>query len=98
VLHQGRPQSRGKDFDSLSSVFERNVNECPVLKQPSHFLIIGHAGGDPKHHCENTMAATRSALNLGANAIEIDVSMSKDNVAFLWHDPYPLGLHAMVRR
>ena len=61
-------------------------------------MIIGHAGGDPVNFCENTLASTRSALKNGANAIEVDVAISKDNVVFLWHDPYPLGIVALARR
>jgi glycerophosphoryl diester phosphodiesterase len=34
----------------------------------------------------------------GANAIEIDLSVSKDGVIFLWHDPQPLGILSLVRR
>ena len=49
-------------------------------------------------HCENTLEATRSALEQGANAIEVDVAVSRDKVPFLWHDPYPLGLQAIARR
>ena len=63
-----------------------------------NFLVIGHAGGDPLGHCENTLEATRSALKLGANAIEVDIAISKDDVIFLWHDPNPLGLHSLARR
>ena len=62
------------------------------------FLVIGHAGGDPLGHCENTIEATRSALKLGANAIEVDIAISKDDVIFLWHDPNPLGWHSLARR
>ena len=32
------------------------------------------------------------------NAIEIDLSMSKDNVIFLWHDPDPRAFTAAIRR
>ena len=52
----------------------------------------------PVNFCENTLASTRSALKNGANAIEVDVAISKDNVVFLWHDPYPLGIVALARR
>ena len=61
-------------------------------------FVIGHAGGDPVNFCENTLEATRSALALGANAIEVDLVISKDGVVFLWHDPTPFSIHALVRR
>ena len=62
------------------------------------FFVIGHAGGDPASYCENTAAATRSALAFGANAVEIDLSLSLDGVIFLWHDPEPLSVVTIVRR
>ena len=68
------------------------------IKPKSEFFIIGHSGGDPLNHCENTKESTRSALENGANAIEIDLAISKDNIVFLWHDPSPWGLHAIARR
>ena len=73
-------------------------HQCPIFQPHQTFLVIGHAGGDPINFCENTIAATRSALEKGANAVEVDVSITKDNVAFLWHDPNPLGLHSLARR
>ena len=39
-----------------------------------------------------------SALQQGANAIEVDLSVSADGQVFLWHDPSPLSLHAIARR
>ena len=81
---------KGKSWDLPGSF-------CQQSKKHD-FLVIGHAGGDPLGHCENTLAATRSALKFGANAIEVDIAISKDDVIFLWHDPNPLGLHSLARR
>ena len=39
-----------------------------------------------------------SALQQGANAIEVDLSVSADGQVFLWHDPSPLSMHAIARR
>jgi len=69
-----------------------------LFSPPPDFLVIGHAGGDPLNQCENTLEATRSALQQGANAIEVDLSVSADGQVFLWHDPSPLSLHAIARR
>ncbi len=48
-------------------------------------LIISHAacGG---HAAENTLAGVRKAIELGAEAIEIDVQASADGVPVLMHD------------
>ncbi len=76
---------------------EARVDAAAVAAGHDH-VAVGHAGGDPVRHCENTLEATRSALERGANAVEIDVSMSKDGVLFLWHDPNPLHVLALTRR
>jgi glycerophosphoryl diester phosphodiesterase len=48
-------------------------------------LVISHAacGG---HAPENTLAGIRKAIELGADAIEIDVQTTADGVAILMHD------------
>lgn len=65
---------------------------------PPPFLVIGHSGGDPVGFCENTAAATRSALQFGANAVEVDLSMAADGTLFLWHDPDPMDPVTLLRR
>lgn len=42
--------------------------------------------GDPYHVRENTIDSLRSALGQGADAIEIDVRLTKDDVPVLLHD------------
>jgi len=61
--------------------------QLPVRLQPpgSDFLIIGHRGA-PNRACENTLESFAQALNLGANALELDVSMTRDGELVLWHD------------
>ena len=39
-----------------------------------------------------------SSRQIYVNAIELDLSLSKDNVIFLWHDPNPGELVARIRR
>ncbi|MCI0815025.1 MAG: glycerophosphodiester phosphodiesterase, partial [Chloroflexi bacterium] len=48
-------------------------------------LVISHAacGG---HAPENTLQGVRAAIELGAEAIEIDVQASSDGVPVLMHD------------
>jgi glycerophosphoryl diester phosphodiesterase len=62
----------------------------PVRQQPPgrDFLIIGHRGA-PKQACENTLESFEQALHLGANALELDVSMTSDQHVVLWHDWTP---------
>ncbi|MFC9925097.1 glycerophosphodiester phosphodiesterase [Streptomyces sp. NPDC127190] len=42
--------------------------------------------GDPYRFRENTVASLRSALDRGADAVEIDVRLSRDGVPVLLHD------------
>ncbi|MFF6804387.1 glycerophosphodiester phosphodiesterase family protein [Streptomyces sp. NPDC012616] len=42
--------------------------------------------GDPYRHRENTIASLRSALDLGADAVECDVRLTGDGVPVLLHD------------
>jgi glycerophosphoryl diester phosphodiesterase len=42
--------------------------------------------GDPYHFRENTIDSLRSALRRGADAVEIDVRLSRDHVPVLLHD------------
>ncbi|MFJ6730370.1 glycerophosphodiester phosphodiesterase [Streptomyces sp. NPDC091281] len=42
--------------------------------------------GDPYRHRENTLDSLRSALDRGADAVEIDVRLTRDGVPVLLHD------------
>ncbi|MGW0170641.1 glycerophosphodiester phosphodiesterase [Streptomyces sp. NPDC003343] len=42
--------------------------------------------GDPYRHRENTLASLRSALRRGADAVEVDVRLTRDGVPVLLHD------------
>ncbi|MFJ2605868.1 glycerophosphodiester phosphodiesterase [Streptomyces sp. NPDC091279] len=46
---------------------------------------VGHRGA-PYHARENTLDSLRTAFHLGADAVEIDVRLSKDGVPVLLHD------------
>ncbi|MGW7414176.1 glycerophosphodiester phosphodiesterase [Streptomyces sp. NPDC054863] len=48
-------------------------------------LAVGHRG-DPYRFRENTLASIRSALDLGADAVEVDVRLTRDKVPVLLHD------------
>ena len=49
-------------------------------------LIIAHRG-DSAHRPENTLAAFASALELGAELVEMDVQLTKDGAVVVMHDP-----------
>lgn len=51
----------------------------------SGVLAVAHRG-DPIAHRENTMAAVRSALDAGADLVEIDVKTTSDGVSVVLHD------------
>ena len=51
-----------KLFDVGPNTEERTLKVCPSEIKDREFLIIGHSGGDPHQACENTIAATKSAL------------------------------------
>ncbi|WP_406399304.1 glycerophosphodiester phosphodiesterase [Streptomyces sp. NBC_00879] len=47
--------------------------------------VVGHRG-DPYRVRENTLPSLRSALEQGADAVEIDVRLTRDDVPVLLHD------------
>jgi len=71
---------------------------CPTgISAPSNFYVIGASGGDIKAACENTAAATSAGLAARMNAVELDISVSQDNVVFLWNDPNPADPSSQAR-
>lgn len=49
------------------------------------FIIIAHRGASA-YYPENTMAAFKGALSIGADMIELDVMLSKDGIPVVFHD------------
>ena len=47
--------------------------------------IIGHRGYSAKYP-ENTLAAFQAAMDVGADMIEFDILLSKDNIPVIIHD------------
>jgi len=86
-------------FLSVVSLAVSQNLQCPTgVTAPTDFYIIGASGGDSTVECENTAAATTKGLQSGMNAVELDISVSQDNVVFLWNDPNPLDPVAQARR
>lgn len=50
--------------------------------------LIGHRGA-PRERPENTLASFLRALDLGADAVELDVHATRDGVVIVHHDPVP---------
>jgi len=55
---------------------------------PRPIRVIGHRGA-AKLRPENTLLSFASALDLGADAVETDVCVTKDGHFVLWHDNEP---------
>ncbi len=62
----------------------------PLTKSADNFWIIAHRGGgrniDMLPASENSLGIIQYAERLGANAVEIDVRLTKDGIPVLFHD------------
>src|SRR2546428_9567837 len=56
------------------------------LVDPNARLVIAHRGNRVRA-AENTMLALQQAVDLGADALEFDVRVTRDGVPVLMHDP-----------
>lgn len=61
------------------------VETNPFLTPKSRPLVVGHRGV-PLLHQENTLAGFRRAVALGVDAIELDVRLTRDRRAVVFHD------------
>jgi glycerophosphoryl diester phosphodiesterase len=76
---------------SLGAYVYELIRRCPEASHSvprEEFLVIGHRGA-AGHAIENTLPSMDSAMRLGANAIEIDLCMTRDSAIVLWHDWMP---------
>jgi glycerophosphoryl diester phosphodiesterase len=76
--------------------------KCPTrmgsIFIPNHFLVIAR-GGSVSQFPENTLLAFQQALSVdGANALEVDLSLTKDNKIILWRDWDPNSPTALSRQ
>lgn len=67
----------------LSRSFESKVMLISDLK--GRFFIVAHRGASG-HEPENTLRAVRRAIEVGADAVEVDVRLSKDGIPVVIHD------------
>ena len=63
----------------------RPLTAIPTMGPMRTVTAVGHRG-DPYRVRENTLASLRSALEQGADAVEIDVRLTRDGVPVLLHD------------
>jgi glycerophosphoryl diester phosphodiesterase len=56
-----------------------------ALPPEENFVVVAHRGAS-RYAPENTLAAFRKAIELGANGIECDVIFTRDNVPVIAHD------------
>jgi len=61
------------------------VSANPFLAPHGRPLVVGHRGV-PLLHQENTLAGFRRAVALGLDAIELDVRLTRDGRAIVFHD------------
>ncbi len=90
ILQGIRPEKirvSGEYFSDSEKSIEFNFSD--TLKK-TDMLIIGHRGGgrniDRHPASENSLEMLKYSENLGANAVEIDVRLTKDKVPILFHD------------
>jgi glycerophosphoryl diester phosphodiesterase len=62
------------------------VGRNPFLARKAKPVVVGHRGV-PRLHQENTLAGFRRAIALGVPAIELDVRLTADRKAVVFHDP-----------
>jgi glycerophosphoryl diester phosphodiesterase len=65
-----------------------SMNKLPVrlyTDNTNGFVVIGHRGASA-YHPENTMLAFRAAYQMGADMIELDITLSKDGIPVVIHD------------
>jgi glycerophosphoryl diester phosphodiesterase len=100
IAHNGATLTH--DFRQLKTVPDSpkvyRYVQGPVRRENDHFLVIAHHGS-PKTSVENTAQSCYQAVQLErANALEIDICVTKDNQAILWHDWDPDDPVALIRQ
>jgi glycerophosphoryl diester phosphodiesterase len=105
-LEQARSRIHGKSmlFGKDLSFFARVSSGVRALLRPNtypgparHPKLIAHRG-DTRTAPENTRASCEAALEAGADGVELDVCVTRDGVAVLWHDIDPNARLAVYRQ
>ena len=58
-------------------------------------LIVAHRGSSGTAP-ENSLSAYKEAIEAGANMIEVDIQITKDNQIVAYHDYYPAGMSKKI--
>lgn len=78
-------------FSSISSAqnsknkVQSENNNRTTMSFDKEFIVIAHRGASA-YYPENTMSSFRAAVEMGADMIELDVLLSKDNIPIVFHD------------
>lgn len=85
----------------IVSWFTEILRFCPRIRRKrlveKPFLIIGHRGS-PAEEVENTVPSFERALNENANALEMDICLTKDGVPVIYHDWDPSSMVSILRQ
>jgi glycerophosphoryl diester phosphodiesterase len=88
-----------KTFTLIKTWIVEFFQPCPsnsIIKRDGEFLICRHRG-IPVKEVENTIRSFERALKEGANSLETDLCLTKDNEVVLWHDWNPNEIKALLR-
>lgn len=80
---------------NVARLFAQNARPPARTHRPC--FVVGHRGA-ARHEAENTIPSFAKAIELGANAIETDVCVTRDGRFVLWHDCRPDEKVALLRQ
>ena len=75
----------------------RGLEKRRTRRVPRRTVVVGHRGA-AREEAENTLPSFACALELGANAVEADVCVTRDGVFVVWHDADPNERVALARQ
>jgi glycerophosphoryl diester phosphodiesterase len=87
----------GKEDGIMCDLLDIGCDPPPPIQPNPDFLVIGHRGA-PVVCAENTIDCLDRAVEIGANAIETDLCITKDHYVILWHDRDPNDTVALARQ
>jgi glycerophosphoryl diester phosphodiesterase len=70
---------------NAAQIYQRHSGNMPYYAHMPSFLCIGHRGA-AGHEPENTLRSIQHAMQLGVDAVEIDVQLSQDGKLVVIHD------------
>ena len=85
VAPGGTPANAVGSFGVLGEIPHLHLDPVPVKAPRFASRIIAHRGYSSQYP-ENTVSAIRAAVEAGADMVEIDVQLTKDNAIVVMHD------------